>query len=616
MKVTVQSGGDHAQQATGESGRTRQSPSALAHGEGLARIAASVDSSPRAQVLAQLKGAIRQSSRVQGMMDLAAAINNHAPAQLRGVPVSDDPALEHEAGVRGTEATAQSMPADQIRGHKSIATAHAGGNEIAQRVSINLQPADNVIKKLLKYANEKLGVNDQLFDSVEAAQGRVLGKTENIYLFGHGGYSGVEIEEHDLFAGINMGNLATNLHDNITFPEEYTGTIFLIGCKTDSLLSSLKSQLDTKTGKNLNIRGTTETLQTGKDGEIGLRDQPGTEAEVRRREIADIQRYFYQPLITLRNSRREVLNELGRADDFEKKKAAISIAFAQRKIVDSRLDAIRTGLERLKGTTSPKLLGKKSGLQSIEEVYAKSKEAQNKIQQCLVQFLDLHEKKPLPQNGPQLEAEIIQKLTTVLSEDRRYLTEQIDVTALLVGINDEPDMLLTQAFSLEQMVDVTGAREVKNLKNARIGFNAVTEQIQGWTQTALKRTLLWKEINAELTDPQQNWSNDEVANRMKARINKLSTYLAVLHRIQVAQNSPDQLYESANQATRRKLDLDPDFTKKRSTFNSLLEHEKPESFIGAALDLCDQMHDITNRLMVEAATETSSELGSGLFGLF
>jgi hypothetical protein len=484
-------------------------------------------------------------------------------------------------------------------------------NKVAQRVSINLQPADPVIKKLLKYTKEKLGVNDQVLESIESAENYIPGKTENIYLFGHGGYSGVDIEEHDLFAGTNMQNLAAGLHANIAFPEGYTGTIYLIGCKTDTLLSSFKTQLDQLTGKSLNIKGTTETLQTGTDDDISLRDQPGTESEVKRREIADIQRYFYRHLIELRNLRGTALKGVKEADDFEKKKTAIMAAYKQKNIVDDRLNATRSALEKLKNVTSIKLLGKKSGIKSMEEIFAQSKQAQNQIEGYLMEFLDLYEKKPLPDNASDLERQIVQKLTNTLKEDQSQLSEQVAVTAMMVQINDEPDLLGTTAFSLDQMVDVTGAKRVKHLKDSQIQFNSVTDQIQGWTQTALKRTLLWKEINTELANPQQDWSKGEIATAMNLKIKKLGTYLSVLHRIHISQTSPDLLYESANKDTRRKLDIDYDFSVKKNTFIRLLEREKPESFISSALELCNQMHDIYNRLTVEAATETSSTLDTG-----
>jgi hypothetical protein len=513
--------------------------------------------------------------------------------------------------------SAQAKPAYPIERKSSMAMAGAGSKAIVQRVSINLQPADGVIKKLLKYAKEELGVNDTLFESVEAAREHVLGKTENIYLFGHGGYSAVDVEEHDLFAGINMDGLADALFANVAFPKDYTGTIYLIGCKTDSLLGGLKAKLDLKTQQDLKIRGTTETLQTGEDGEIRLRDQPGSETEVKRREVADMQRYFYQPLITLKNARRDVLQEVQRATSFGEKRDAMIKAHGQRKTVDNGLIAIRNGLERLKYATSPKLLGKKNGLKSIEEVYATAKVAQDKIQQCVVEFLDLHEKVPLPENASVVEGKILQKLVAVLTEDRKYLGEQVSITALLVGVNDEPDLLQTSPFRLDQTVDVIGANRVKNLKNSRIRFSAVTEQIQGWTQTALQRTLLWKEINAELTDPQQDWSDDRVAQAMGTKLKKLSSYLGVLHRIQVGRNSPEQLYASANKETRRKLDIHYDFNAKKAKFNRLLEREKPENFIGEALDLCDEMQAIFNRLLVEVATESSIDTGSRWgFGFF
>ncbi|MFT5779241.1 MAG: hypothetical protein ACI837_002198, partial [Crocinitomicaceae bacterium] len=283
--------------------------------------------------------------------------------QMKGkVNINDDAGLEKEADVMGAKALVQSKANNQTNKKDSTSSSSNEANKMVQRVSINLQPADNVITALVKYAREQLGVSDVMFNSIGAAHGRVLGPAENIYLFGHGGYSAAEVEEHDRFGSISMPDLATGLNSNFTFPENYTGTIYLVGCKTDSLLGTLKPNLDHLTGQNISIKGTTETVQTGEDEAMRLRDQPTTESEVKRRETADIQRFFYQHLIRLRNLRTTALGEIRAANDFEAKKVAIFGAYQQKGAVDGLLNGVREGLQRLRGTTSIRLKGKISGL--------------------------------------------------------------------------------------------------------------------------------------------------------------------------------------------------------------------------------------------------------------
>jgi hypothetical protein len=159
--------------------------------------------------------------------------------------------------------------------------------------------------------------------------------------------------------------------------------------------------------------------------------------------------------------------------------------------------------------------------------------------------------------------------------------------------------------------DVADVRKMKNFKAYEDALFAVYNQIKGWTQTALKRTALWNELFMEMTAPEKDWSNNVVAGTMMVKAGQLRTYLAPLHQMQVAGNSPDLLYESANEATRRKLDLDADFTRKKNTFNRLLQTEPPAAFASQAPELCNQMGDIARRLTVEAATESSEPKGFG-----
>jgi hypothetical protein len=156
--------------------------------------------------------------------------------------------------------------------------------------------------------------------------------------------------------------------------------------------------------------------------------------------------------------------------------------------------------------------------------------------------------------------------------------------------------------------DLADVRKTKNFKAFDDSVFAVYDRIKGWTQTALKRTPLWQELENEMTAPQGDWTNNATVEAMQAKVDSLDTYLRVLHRIQLDQSSPDLIYESANAATRRKLDLDSDFGRYRLQFNTLLDHDTPEAFTGGAPELCNQMKHIAGRLTVEAATESSIEL--------
>jgi hypothetical protein len=164
--------------------------------------------------------------------------------------------------------------------------------------------------------------------------------------------------------------------------------------------------------------------------------------------------------------------------------------------------------------------------------------------------------------------------------------------------------------------DVADVRKKKNFRAYEDAMFAVYNQIKGWTQTALKRTALWNELFTEMTAPEKDWSDNGVAREMMAKASQLRPYLAPLHQMQVGRNSPDLLYESANEATRRKLDLDADFTRKKNTFNRLLQSESPAAFVSQAPELCNQMGDIARRLTVEAATESSEPQGFGVPGFF
>jgi hypothetical protein len=182
--------------------------------------------------------------------------------------------------------------------------------------------------------------------------------------------------------------------------------------------------------------------------------------------------------------------------------------------------------------------------------------------------------------------------------------ELANISGIENALRDEQG-LARRRYHIGDLADV---RKTKNFKAFEESLFAVYERIKGWTQTALKRTPLMQELQNEMTKPQSDWTTNQTVVAMRAKVDRLETSLGVLHRIQLDQSSPDLIYQSANAATRRKLDLDFDFGRYRAQFNRLLDQDTPEAFIDGAPELCNQMKHIAGRLTVEAATESSAEL--------
>lgn len=83
---------------------------------------------PRMQTLTPLKNGIQQSPCVQGLMGLAAEINQSAPMQLRGTEMNDSLSLEHEAldlvvPLRLSPLVSTSSPVQRVLGYHVVTSA-------------------------------------------------------------------------------------------------------------------------------------------------------------------------------------------------------------------------------------------------------------------------------------------------------------------------------------------------------------------------------------------------------------------------------------------------------------------------------------------------------------
>lgn len=95
MKQTIQPEGEQRQKAAAGQMRTRAAQRKTASPEGrLTQLAAMVHASPQTEMLMQLNGMVQQGSPVQRLMALTGEINSCSPAQLSGIPVKNDAALQ------------------------------------------------------------------------------------------------------------------------------------------------------------------------------------------------------------------------------------------------------------------------------------------------------------------------------------------------------------------------------------------------------------------------------------------------------------------------------------------------------------------------------------------
>ena len=141
MKQTVQPDTKQAQNGPSQPARSPKPQNTFAPGGRLSELAAMMNSSPRAQALAQLKDDMQQGPRVQSLGKLAAEVNQCVPAQSQGIPISGDAGLEGGAdvtrlnGPEAGQAVAQRKKAPaEVKGlthlvKKNVESIHASAEE-------------------------------------------------------------------------------------------------------------------------------------------------------------------------------------------------------------------------------------------------------------------------------------------------------------------------------------------------------------------------------------------------------------------------------------------------------------------------------------------------------
>ena len=380
--------------------------------------------------------------------------------QMKGqVNVNDDAGLEKEADVMGEAAMNQKNVQQPKTDNKPLfQKAKRSFHNTVQRLAVNLQNEDDVVNKLVSYAQQTLGMNDQVVDSI-AAGAKTLGSHENIYLFGHGGSSQIDLEENDLFARINMVDLAQSMNEHLIFPEDYDGCIYLIGCHTNSLINELKSQLDELSGKNLDIRGTYEKLQTTDNDEIVHRNPSESPEEESMRAHADLLRSYYPKLISLRNMRRfgrRALLDATKVEDKEGIGDAFIVAYEQNKIIKAEFQKINLVIDRLKGAMAPKLKGRLSGFESIHNVYKTAGETQSTITANFLKYLEKHEANKAKQqeereNLDEFDVALALETAALMNVEYDGLSMEVQVTAIMIQAHDSPDVMKSKPFALDQM---------------------------------------------------------------------------------------------------------------------------------------------------------------------
>ena len=127
MKQTVQSDPSLARNSA-EPGHRPAQRLIMVAGSPLAQLVAMMNDSARVQTLGPLKNGTQQSPRVQGLMNLAAEINQSVPAQLRGTAMDDGPDLEHETldldiQSRPSPPISTSPPVQRVLGYHVVTSA-------------------------------------------------------------------------------------------------------------------------------------------------------------------------------------------------------------------------------------------------------------------------------------------------------------------------------------------------------------------------------------------------------------------------------------------------------------------------------------------------------------
>lgn len=249
-------------------------------------------------------------------------------------------------------------------------------NALIQRVGINLQPTDKTVQKLVSPTIlGKLGISDvpKTLDSFSTTTKYKIGKTENIYVFGHGGESDVLMEEHNLIGNFHAGDLAMQLADIINFPNGYKGSVYLVGCKTDSLIDSLEKQLKAKTMLDIKVMGTVEILEISKNMDITVREPAKTTEEIEAYAYKDYLYKFKDIAVDETNAYKKIFETTGKINYSNPKTIEKLVTLIRKRTVRindlykiTEDDGLSLELEGLDKTLSPKLQGK---LKAFNEVF-------------------------------------------------------------------------------------------------------------------------------------------------------------------------------------------------------------------------------------------------------
>lgn len=297
---------------------------------------------------------------------------------------------------------------------------------------MNLQPNDSVIQKIAAYSGRVLGIDEEVFSEFPNDQGAV-GTTENIYLYGHGGTSRVDVETHDQFARLGVERLREMLAPII--PADYEGTIYLVGCTTQPLVAGLASGLASDTDQDVRVLGTPEKLEVWQ-GEVALRRQPKDTQEEVLRSSLDLQRPYFFKLHRL-------LKELKTAD------TQLAAATSMKQRMTGML-ALMTALETLKATHQemakglqilgsdelpPKVEGRRDGLQAVQRILDVLAEHASGLTALMERWLPL---RTVASNfGLETETLLISQMGTHLQGASEKLNFQLDVLQLMVNTADE-----------------------------------------------------------------------------------------------------------------------------------------------------------------------------------
>jgi hypothetical protein len=248
-----------------------------------------------------------------------------------------------------------------------------------------------------------------------------------------------------------MAALAKDIHTHIKFPLGYRGRIYLIGCKTASVVSDLKHRLDQKTGLNLDVRGTTELLQTTHEGGIVLRDPPKNGKMIGMRQNIDLQRSYCATLVRLRDLRWQaclkleaIRGQLG----ISGMTAAVVLLLDQQELCKESLGAINTGLQQLASARDITLVGRRKGLESVRDAFLEADGITKTVMDALEILIDYVKGLRSDEDVRPVVGDLIE----ALRENWLVLNTRIDVWVLMIQTHDEPDLLKSKPFHLHSMI--------------------------------------------------------------------------------------------------------------------------------------------------------------------